>query len=83
MRLIRTASLSALLAVAVAHAASAAPAFDYEGATAEGAPHGQGTAAYADGSRYEGEWQHGQRHGQGTMSWPGGARYEEIGRAHV
>lgn len=40
----------------------------YNGELLDGEPHGQGTVAYADGSRFEGVFVRGRRHGPGTLT---------------
>ncbi|PRP76741.1 hypothetical protein PROFUN_11744 [Planoprotostelium fungivorum] len=47
----------------------------YEGEMVDGRPHGQGRAAYRDGSVYQGEWKNGFYHGYGIMKWTNGATY--------
>ena len=44
----------------------------FEGAWRDGAPHGQGVAAYEDGGRYEGSFLKGLRAGWGTHAYGGG-----------
>ena len=48
----------------------------YEGAFADGRPHGRGRLSYADGDAYEGEIADGQPHGRGVLTYDGGSRHE-------
>ena len=57
----------------------------YDGAHADGRPHGEGTCTYSDGGWYEGGWARGLRHGDGVMGYADGSRWEgqwREGRRH-
>jgi hypothetical protein len=48
---------------------------EFNGAFANGRPHGMGTTTFRNGDKWVGEWKNGIRDGEFTMTWANGERY--------